>query len=102
MQLLLQVGHLKFPKSREITALGCKELDAVHPHTRGPRLRTPALLPWRGQSPLPSATPGFTIRAARGSAPPRRDPSHQTPPRKAPQAGHREATAAGSRLGAGK
>lgn len=38
MQLLLQVGHLKFPKSREITAVGCRELDAVHPYGR--ELRT--------------------------------------------------------------
>lgn len=43
MQLLLQVGHSKFPKSRGITRLGCKELDAVHPWELWPR--PPALLP---------------------------------------------------------
>lgn len=75
MQLLLQVGHLKFPKSGEIRAQGCVELDAAHPHTRELQLRVPALLPLQGQSPLPSGTPG----AARGSAPAQGDPSQQIP-----------------------
>lgn len=44
MQLLLQVGHLKFPKSRE-KARGCKELDAMRPRAREPWLHVPALLP---------------------------------------------------------
>lgn len=76
MQLLLQVGHLKFPKSGEIRAQGCVELDAAHPHSRELQLRVPALLPPQGQSLLPSGTPG----AARGSAPAQGDPSQQIPP----------------------
>lgn len=58
MQLLLQVGHLKFPKSREITALGCEELDAAHPRAWELQPRVPALLPVRGETRCPLQPPG--------------------------------------------